>query len=58
MGDEQYSQLRTVTTYLLYPFGHYPQRVDVQTGIGFIEDGKIRFQDGHLEDFVALLLAA
>ena len=34
------------------------ERVDVQAGIGFVEDGELRFEHGHLENFVALLFAA
>ena len=34
------------------------QGVNVQAGIGFIEDGEPGFEDGHLEDFVALFFAA
>ena len=34
------------------------QRIDVQTGVGFVEDRKRWFEHRHLEDLVALLLAA
>src|ERR1700722_8934469 len=34
------------------------QRVDVEAGIGFVEDGELRLKDSHLEDFIALLFAA
>ncbi len=34
------------------------QSVDIQAGIGFIEDGEPGFEDGHLENFVALLFAS
>ena len=38
--------------------GHNLQRVDVQPGIGFVQDGELRLQHGHLENLVALLFAA
>ncbi len=34
------------------------QSVDIEAGIGLIEDGQARFEHGHLENLVALLLAA
>ena len=33
------------------------QRVDVEARIGLVEDRKLRLEDGHLQDFVPLLLA-
>ena len=38
--------------------GDYAQGVDVETGIGFVEDGDVGAQHRHLEDFNALFLAA
>ena len=35
-----------------------PQRVDVEAAVGLVEDREPRLQHRHLEDFVALLLAA
>jgi hypothetical protein len=35
-----------------------PQRVDVQPGVGLVEDGDLRLEQLHLEDLVALLLPA
>src|SRR5262245_7532347 len=35
-----------------------PQRVDVQSGIGLVKHGQLRFEHGHLQNLVALLLAA
>ena len=43
---------------LLTPSATTLQRVDVQAGIGFVEDGELGFEHGHLEDLVALLFAA
>ena len=37
--------------------GHDAQRVDVETGVGLIEDCQTRLEHRHLEDLVALLLA-
>src|SRR5665811_1917776 len=34
------------------------ERIDVEPGVGFVEDGHLRVQQLHLEDLVALLLAA
>ncbi len=38
--------------------GDDPQRVDVEAGIGLVEDREPRLEQRHLQDFVALLLAA
>ena len=40
------------------PLGDDPQRVDVEAGVGLVEDGEFGFEDRHLHDLVALLLAA
>ena len=34
------------------------QRVDVQAGIGLVQNGQLRLQHGHLQNLVALLFAA
>ena len=34
------------------------QRVDVEPGVGLVEDRELRLEQRHLEDLVALLLAA
>src|SRR6478735_8305279 len=34
------------------------QRIDVEAGVGLVEDGHLRLEQLHLEDLVALLLAA
>ena len=41
----------------IHPFGHQFHRIDIQAGIGFIQDAHLGFQHGHLQDFVALFLA-
>ena len=38
--------------------GDHPQRVDIEPRVGLVEDRQLRFQYGHLQDLVALLLAA
>ncbi len=40
------------------PVGHDAQRVDVEAGIGLVENRQRRLEHGHLENFVPLLLAA
>jgi hypothetical protein len=34
------------------------QRIDVEAGIGLVEQRELRLEHGHLQDLVALLLAA
>src|SRR3981081_1671691 len=38
--------------------GHDLERIDVEPGIGLVEHAEPRLQERHLQDFVALLLAA
>jgi hypothetical protein len=40
------------------PLRDDPQRVDVEAGVGLVEDRDVRLEDRHLHDLVALLLAA
>src|SRR5438067_776482 len=56
VGDDDRSLFRTVK--FIDAFGDDPQRINVETRIGFIEHGKIRIQHGHLKNLVALFLAA
>jgi hypothetical protein len=42
----------------VHAIGDSLQRVDVEAGIGLVEDRQARLQHRHLEDLVALLLAA
>ena len=44
--------------HLLHALGHDLQGVDVEAGVGLVEDGDLGLEDRHLEDLVALLLAA
>ncbi len=41
-----------------HAFGNLLQRVDVEPGVGFVEDREAWLQHRHLEHLVALLLAA
>ena len=43
---------------LIDALGDDPQRVDVEAGVGLVEDRQLGFQHGHLQNFVALFLAA
>ena len=58
MGDGQDAEVGPVAAHLPHPVGHHPQGVDVEPGVGLVEDGHLRLQHRHLEDLVALLLAA
>src|SRR6266850_3264485 len=52
-------QLRIVAaSELVYSFGDNSQRVDVEAGIGLVEHGQFRLEDGHLKNLVLLLFAA
>ena len=42
----------------VHPVRHDPQGVDVEAGVGLVEDREARSEEHHLEDLVALLLAA
>ena len=49
---------RPVATHLLHAARHHLEGVDVETGVGLVEDRDVGLEDRHLEDLVALLLAA
>ena len=42
----------------VHAIGDGLEGVNVEAGVGFVEDAELRFEDGHLEDFIALLFAA
>ena len=42
----------------VYAVGHYLQGVDVQAGVGLIEDRQLGLEHRHLKNLVALFLAA
>ncbi len=56
VGDDDHRPLRRPQP--VDAVRHDPQRVDVETGIGLVEHTEFRFQEGHLQDFSALLLTA
>ena len=56
MGDHERAHLRADE--LVDAVGDDPQRVDVETGVGLVQDGDPRLQHRHLENLDALLLAA
>ena len=37
---------------------HHPKSVDIETRIGFVEDGQARLEQRHLQNLIALFLAA
>ena len=42
----------------VHALSHNAQRVDVEAAVGFVENAQLRLQHSHLENLVALLLAA
>ena len=58
MGDGQDAEGGALGPDLLDAPGHDLQGVDVEAGVGLVEDGQLGLEDGHLQDLVALLLAA
>ena len=56
VGDHQHAQIGPVLTNRTDPSGHRPEGVDVEPRIRLVEYRHLRFEDGHLEDLVALLL--
>src|ERR1700728_988813 len=39
-------------------FRHNLERVDIEAGVGFVQDRELRLEHSHLQDLVALFLAA
>src|SRR5262245_53527816 len=56
VSNEENAAVRTA--HEIDAFGNDFKRVDVEARIGFVEHGIARLQHEHLENFVALLLAA
>ena len=56
MGDDQRGESRR--TQRIHPLGHDFQCIDIQPGIGFVQNRQPRLQQRHLQHFVPLLLAA
>ena len=57
MGDQQDADLAGLAD-PVDALGDDPQRVDVQAGVGLVEDRDLRLEQLELQDLVALLLAA
>ena len=58
VGDEQHAEPVAVLGTRFDALGDDLERVDVEAGVGLVEDGDLRLEQLHLEDLVALLLAA
>ena len=58
MRDQQHAEIGAGALHLADAVGDDAERVDVEAGVGLVEDGDLGLEDGHLQDFVALLLAA
>ena len=58
VGDQQDAELGPGLAHLAHAAGHHPQGVDVEAGVGLVEDGHLGLHDRQLEDLVALLLPA
>ena len=43
---------------MVYTIGHDLERINVQAGIGFIQHGHDRLEQGHLQNFRAFLFSA
>ena len=56
MGDNQHAAIRRAQR--VHAIGHQLQRVDIETGIGFIENGERGLEQRHLQNFQPLFLAA
>ena len=56
MRDDELRGIRTMQ--LVHAAGNDLQCVNIQTGIGFVEDGQLGFEHRHLEDLRAFLFAA
>ena len=59
VGDQQDAELRAVRARTsLMPAATTRERVDVEAGVGLVEHREVGLHHRHLEDLVALLLAA
>ena len=57
MGDHEDTELVGFLG-TVHTFGNDAQRVDVEAGVGFVEDGELRLEQFELQHFRALLLTA
>ena len=56
MGDDQHRPV--LAPQRVHAVGDDPEGIDVEARIGLVQDGELGLEDRHLEDLVALLLAA
>ena len=56
MRDYQRREIRPA--HGIHAIGHDLQRINIKPAIGFIQNGELRLQQSHLQDFITLLLAA
>jgi len=54
VGDQDDAHLWAIDTDLADALGDGAQGVDVEAGVGLVEDGDLRLEDRHLHDLVAL----
>src|SRR5450759_2937185 len=57
VGNQQYADVAARRN-PVDALGDNFERIDIEPGVGLVEDGHLRVQQLHLEDLVALLLAA
>ena len=58
VGDQHDAEGGPIGAHLLHAAGDDLQGVDVEPGVGLVEDRQLGLEDRHLQDLVALLLAA
>ena len=58
VGDDDDAELGAGPPDLFDAAGDDPQPVDVEAGVGLVEDRELGLEERHLQDLVALLLAA
>src|SRR5664280_2260072 len=54
MGDDDHGPIRT--SHGVHPAGDDPEGIDVEAGVGLVQDGELRLENCHLQNLVALLL--
>src|SRR5664280_563498 len=54
MGDDDHGPIGTSKR--VHPTGDDPEGIDVEAGVGLVQDGELRLENRHLQDLVALLL--
>src|ERR1019366_3194 len=54
MGDDDHGPVGSPQR--VHPAGDDPEGIDVEAGVGLVQDGELRLENRHLQDLVALLL--